>query len=59
MIIHMCIHVYIYFNGYLFLRERDGISGGGAERRGQRIQSRLCADSGEPDVGLELTNVRS
>ena len=32
------------------------MSGGGVERKGQRIRSRLCADSSEPDVGLELTN---
>ena len=32
------------------------MSGGGAERGGQKIQSRLCADSREPDVGLKLTN---
>ena len=33
------------------------MSGGGAEREGkQRIPSRLCADSSEPDVGLELMN---
>ena len=32
---------------------------GGAERGGggQRIQRRLNADSSEPDVGLELTNL--
>ena len=30
--------------------------GRGREREGQRIQSRLCSDSTEPDVGLELTN---
>ena len=38
----------------LFLRESDNREG--AERGGQMIQSRLCADSSEPDVGLELTN---
>ena len=26
------------------------------EREGQRIQSRLCTDSSEPDLGLELKN---
>ena len=31
--------------------ERACVSGGGAERR-QKIQSRLCADSREPDAGL-------
>ena len=28
----------------------------GRERGGQRIPSRLCADSSEPNVGLELMN---
>ena len=46
---------------YLFFdsvreREREHASGEGAEREGQRIQSRVCADSREPDVGLELMN---
>ena len=35
---------------------RDRASEGGAEREGQRIQSRLSADSREPGVGFELTN---
>ena len=35
-------------------REREGGSGGGIETGGQRIQSGLCADSREPDTGLEL-----
>ena len=44
----------LYFlNFYLFLRKSGG---GGREREGQRIQSGLCADSRQPDVGLELTN---
>ena len=29
---------------------------GQREREEQRIQSRLCADNTEPDVGLEFTN---
>ena len=47
-----------FFNVYLFLREREreSTSGGGTERGGQRIQSELCADSNEPDVGLKLMN---
>ena len=45
----------IFFNVYLFLRERAW-AGEGQRKRGQRIQSRLCADSSEPNVGLELTN---
>ena len=41
--------MFIYF-------ERDSTSRGGAEREGERIPSRLCTISTEPDVGLELTN---
>ena len=39
-------------------RETDSTSGGGAEREGDKIQSRLQAPavSTEPDVGLEPTN---
>ena len=47
------------FNVYLFLKEREctRTGGGGAGGGGkQRIQSGLCADSSEPDVGLELMN---
>ena len=36
-------------------RERMG-AGRGVERGRQRIQSERHTDSGEPDVGLELTN---
>ena len=46
-------------NVCLFLRERAHThvqAGEGQRRWGQRIQSRLCADSSEPDVGLELAN---
>ena len=47
-----------FFNVYLFLREREraSTSGGGAERGGKRIQSGLCSDSRESDVGLVLLN---
>ena len=42
------------------MRERDGVSGDGAERERARgtedPDSRLCADSREPNVGLELMN---
>ena len=42
-------------------RERTHASGGGTEKGSQRlgiqrIQSRFCADSREPHVGLKLTN---
>ena len=32
------------------------MSGGEAEREGERIPSRLCTDSVEPDAGLDLMN---
>ena len=43
---------------FLFIFERECVceQGRGRERGRQRIQSRLCADSNEPDVGLRLTN---
>ena len=39
---------------YLFLRECE--QGRGRERKRERISSRLCTVSTEPDVGLGLTN---
>ena len=43
------------------LRERESshTSGGGAEGNGERIPSRFCTVSVEPDVGLDLTTARS
>ena len=44
---------------YVFIlreRERARTSKGGAEREGDRIQSRFHAVSSEPDPGLELVN---
>ena len=41
---------------YLFIFERGSVSGGGAERGGQRVQSGFRVDSTEPDVGLEPVN---
>ena len=35
---------------------RTGTRVGEGKKGGQRIQSRICADSSEPNVGLELTN---
>ena len=51
----------IFFNVYLFLRERgsEQANGEGTEREGDpesEAGSRLWAVSTEPDVGLELTN---
>ena len=43
----------------LFLRERQSVSGGGAEREGdtkRKAGFRLQVVSTEPDVGLELMN---
>ena len=45
------------FNVYLFLRERQSMSGGGAKRQGDtesEAGSRLGAVSPEPDAALEL-----
>ena len=44
---------------FLFIferRERDSVHGRGAERKGKRVQSRICADSRGPDVELEPMN---
>ena len=42
---------------YVLLRERERECKEGRGLGGrQRIPSRLCADSREPDAGLELTN---
>ena len=41
---------------FIFERERERKSRGGAERERQRIQSRLCADRRELDAGLEFAN---
>ena len=49
-----------FFNVYSFFdRERQRVSGGGAEREGDtesKAGSRLRAVSTEPDAGLELTD---
>ena len=47
------------FNVYLFLRERQSVSGGGAEREGDtesEAGSRLRTVSTEPHTGLKLPN---
>ena len=52
----LCLLFY-FFNLYLFLREREHVSRGGAEREGDtefEAGSRLGAISTEPDAGLEL-----
>ena len=50
---------WIFFNVYLFLRERDGVSRGGAEKEGDTESEagfRLGAVSAEPNAGLEPTD---
>ena len=48
----------LFFNVYLFLRERESTHelGRDRERGRERMPSRFHAISTEPDVGLELTN---
>ena len=49
----------IFFNAYLFLKERERESRAGAEREGDAESeggSRLRAVSTEPDAGLKPTN---
>ena len=43
---------------FLFEREREHAheQGRGRQSGEQRIRSRLCTDSSEPDVGLKLMN---
>ena len=51
----------ILFNVYLFLRKKQSGNEGGAEREGDtepEAGPRLRAVSTEPDVGLELTNLK-
>ena len=42
---------------YLFW-EKESMSDGGAEREGEGILSRICTDSAEADVGLNLMNLK-
>ena len=52
---------FFFFTVYFFVcfeKETDSTSGGGAESKGrERIPSRLCTASTEPDAGLELTEL--
>ena len=41
---------------FIFEREREHEQERGRERGGWGMQSGLCTDSREPDVGLELVN---
>ena len=50
---------YIFFNVYLFLRQRQSMNGGESEREEDtesETGSKLWAVSTEPDMGLELTD---
>ena len=52
---------YLFIYLFLFIlrereRERERDRWGDSEREGERIPSRLCAVSTEPDMGLEPTN---
>ena len=47
--------IFIYFK-CLFIFGRECKWGRGREQGGQKIQSRLCTDSREPNMGLKLTN---
>ena len=58
-----CYLLKIYFHKlflmFIYLeRERKCISRGEAERRRERISSRLHTVSAEPDIGLKLRTVR-
>ena len=51
--------LFLFFSVYLFLRERQSVSGVGAEREGDtesEAGSRPQAISIEPEAGLELTD---
>ena len=49
----------IFFNAYLFLRQRQSVNGGGSEKEGDtesETGSRLWAVSTKPDMGLKPTD---
>ena len=50
------IQTILIFLMFIFKRERACRQGRGRERVGKRIWRELCADSREPNIGLELTN---
>ena len=57
--IHTLYHVTlqgVFFLSLFTEREKERGRQGGTEREGERLPSRLRADSTEPDVGLRLTN---
>ena len=48
-------YIFFFFNDFSFLRDGEGqsMNGGGSDREGDRILSRLQAVSTEPDAGLK------
>ena len=57
--ISLWFHLFFFFNLFILRereRERESTSRGGAERRTDRIPSRLHTISAEPNMGLELMN---
>ena len=54
--IKSCSILFILFKFIYFERQRESTSRAGAERRRERIPSRLRTISAEPDVQLEFTN---
>ena len=49
-------NLFFFLFVYLVLRERASKQEWGRERERERIPSRLCTVSAEPDLGPELTN---
>ena len=54
---YLFIYLSIYLFIYLFDRDRDSVIGGGAEREGGKIPSRLHTNSTGPNMGLKLTKL--
>ena len=54
----MSLFPFFFFKFIYFERDKDTVSGRGAEREGDRkIPSRLLTASSEPNVGLEVTKL--
>ena len=50
---------FFFFEMFIYFRKNTNTNQGrGRGRRGQRLQSRLCAESREPNEGLELPNCK-
>ena len=51
--------IFFFLSLFIYLereREKEQAGEGQGERGRQRIQSRLCADSGQPETALDLRN---